>query len=383
MNRREIREIRTRFNPEEGNLSNIYGCYVNAGGEVVTEFSLSPLLMEREEKEMYSELLKKTLSGTLGRSLFNVEFKTGDVCSTDEHKLLMALKESHLKDDELRRLFYQKVIETLKLPETNYVIMLVSDVYDVPYKEGSGDEWSEESTDQYEYFICAICPVKNSKGALKYSSEEGEFRSSQTGSILAPPVTGFLFPAFDDRASNIYGMLYYTKSRSELHEELLSGLCGITEVPMASDLQHNAFGQALSDALGDECSLELVRTVTSQLAERVEEHRESKDPAEPEIMLDEVDRILMSGGVSDKGIEEFNEAALRSFGGKTVFNPENLMGQRNLSIETAEAKVTVDAEHIYQVRTEVIDGRNYILIPVGEGVTVNGIDVACGGKDDE
>ena len=91
----------------------------------------------------------------------------------------------------------------------------------------------------------------------------------------------------------------------------------------------------------------------------------------------------MSGGVSDKGIEEFNEAALRSFGGKTVFNPENLMGQRNLSIETAEAKVTVDAEHIYQVRTEVIDGRNYILIPVGEGVTVNGIDVACGGKDDE
>ena len=131
MNRREIREIRTRFNPEEGNLTNIYGCYVNAGGEVVTEFSLSPLLMEREEKEMYSELLKKTLSGTLGRSLFNVEFKTGDVCSSDEHKLLMALKESHLKDDGLRRLFYQKVIETLKLPETNYVIMLVSDVYDL------------------------------------------------------------------------------------------------------------------------------------------------------------------------------------------------------------------------------------------------------------
>ena len=100
-------------------------------------------------------------------------------------------------------------------------------------------------------------------------------------------------------------------------------------------------------------------------------------------MLDEVDRILMSGGVSDDGIIEFNETVNRSFNGATSFNPENLVNNKTFALETAEAKITVDPEHIYQVRTEVIDGRNYILIPVGEGVTVNGIDVSVGGNGDE
>ena len=145
----------------------------------------------------------------------------------------------------------------------------------------------------------------------------------------------------------------------------------------------NAFGTALSDALGKECSLDVVRTMTSQLMERIELHKESKEPTEPEIMLDEVDRILMSGGVSDDGIIEFNETVNRSFNGATSFNPENLVNNKTFALETAEAKITVDPEHIYQVRTEVIDGRNYILIPVGEGVTVNGIDVSVGGNGDE
>lgn len=383
MNRKEIREIRTRFNPDEGNLSKIYGCYVNAGKEIVTELELSTMMMEKEEKEQYMALLKKTLSGSLGRNLFNLEFATESVGNSDEHKLLMALNESHLKDENMRQLFYQRVIETFKLEETSYVILLVSDIYDIPYKQGRSEEWDEDSTEQFDYFLCTICPVRDSKGALKYLADEGNFRATSTGSVLAPPVAGFMFPAFDDRAKNIYNLLYYTKSKAEIHEELMNGLLGIENSPMAAECQMNAFGTALSDALGKECSLDVVRTMTSQLMERIEHHKESKEPTEPEIMLDEVDRILMSGGVSDDGIIEFNETVNRSFNGATSFNPENLVNNKAFALETAEAKITVDPEHIYQVRTEVIDGRNYILIPVGEGVTVNGIDVSVGGNGDE
>lgn len=383
MNRKEIREIRSRFMPDKGNLSNIYGCYVNAANEIVTELNLSTMLMEKEEKESYMALLRKTLTGALGRNLFNLDFETNAVGASDEHKLLMALKESYLRDENMRRVFYNRVIENLKLPETSYVILLVSDCYDVPYKQGQSNEWDEDSTDMFDYFLCAICPVKDSKGMLRYLSEEGNFRQASTGQVLAPPLAGFMFPSFDDRASNIYSALYYTKSKAEIHQELMEALFNISEVPMAADGQMNAFGTALSDALGDECSLDVVRTVTSQLRERVELHKESKEPTAPEIMLDEVDKILMSSGVSDDKIVEFNEAVNKGFNGQQVLNPENLIQNKKFELETMEAHITIDPDHIYQVRTEVIDGRNYILIPVGEGVTVNGIDVKVGGRNDD
>jgi len=35
----------------------------------------------------------------------------------------------------------------------------------------------------------------------------------------------------------------------------------------------------------------------------------------------------------------------------------------------------VDPEYVHAIETRVIDGSKYILIPVGEGVEVNGIDI--------
>lgn len=383
MNRKEIREIRTRFNPDEGNLSNIYGCYVNEAKQIVSELDLPMMMMEKEEKELYSELLKKAISGSLGRNLFNLEFETAAVGNSDEHKLLLALKESHLKDENMRRLLYQRIIDNLNLEETSYVILLVSDVYDVPYKKGSSEEWDEDSTEMFEYILCSICPVRDSKATLRYLAEESNFRKNKTGSVLAPPILGFMFPCFDDRATNIYNMLYYTKSKSELHDELAKGAFGIEDIPMAAEMQKNTFATVLADSLGDECNLNLVRTVTSQLNEMVELHKESKEPTAPEVMLEDVDRMLESSGVSDDRIEHFNESLQESFNSKDTFNPENLVKSNAYSIETNEASITIDKDHIYQVRTEVIDGRNYILIPVGEGVSVNGIDVTIGGNSDE
>ena len=69
MNRREVQEIRRRFSPEKDSISHIYGCYVNASGEIVARIDMPLGLMEQEEAEMYLKILKKSLSGSLGRNL--------------------------------------------------------------------------------------------------------------------------------------------------------------------------------------------------------------------------------------------------------------------------------------------------------------------------
>ena len=95
--------------------------------------------------------------------------------------------------------------------ETNYLILLAADAYDVPYRGKDDELQADASGDVYKYFVCAICPVKAPTLELRYDTDENFFHPSSTGHIALAPELGFLFPAFDDRAANIYNALFYSK----------------------------------------------------------------------------------------------------------------------------------------------------------------------------
>ena len=60
---------------------------------------MSPLgNMPEEEAEKYLGLLKKSLSGTLGKNLIDIVFSTQQVMDSEEHKLLSALCSSAYKE---------------------------------------------------------------------------------------------------------------------------------------------------------------------------------------------------------------------------------------------------------------------------------------------
>lgn len=306
MNQNELKEIRRRFKPDKDNISRIYGCYVNAAKEIVTRIDMSLGLMEQEETEMYYKILKKALSGTLGRNLIDIEFSTAQVESSDEHRLLQALRTSHLSDESMRELMYERIIETLDLGDESYVILMASDSYDLPYKGGDDEVFDEGSSEVFDYFICCVCPVKDAKAALRYESEERAFRGASTGHVLGAPEIGFMFPAFDDRCANIYNLLYYSRNVSEIHDEFIKGIFNIEDVPMSAGTQKDAFSGSLSTVLGTDCSLEVVQTAFEDIREKLAIHKESKEPELPEIYIEDVDDILRKSGVPDEKINSFN-----------------------------------------------------------------------------
>lgn len=382
MNKKELREIRRRFNPDYDSISHIYGCYVNAAHQIVSDIDMSVGLMEKEEAEMYLKLLKKGISGTLGKNLLNIDFSTEEVETGDEHKLLQALRQSHLRDENLRNLFYERVIENLDMGEDSYVILMASDAYDIPFK-GSDDElWDEGSNEVFDYFVCCICPVKDAKAALSYQAEEKNFRGACIGHVLTAPEIGFMFPAFDDRSTNIYNLLYYCRKTSEIHEEFIDGIFNTKKVPMSADAQKNVFTMVLEESLGKDCSLEVVQAVHGQIRDRLLLHKESKDPEVPELYIEDVDEILKNTGVPDEKIQKFNETCEQQFGEYAVLNPENMIESKKFELETPEVKIKVDPEYANTIETRVIDGSKYILIPITEGVEVNGIDINIGGETD-
>ena len=325
MNEKEVGELRRRLRPEKNSITHIRGCYVNEMGESVAQFDQSLALMTQEETETLLALLRRTLSGTLGKNLLDLSFETRQVVEGEEHRRLMRLRDTALKDEEAVEEFFQLVRQSLTL-EGNYLILLVYDRYDVPYRAKDGERQEDAAAEVYSYLLCSICPVKQTKPALSYHVRENEFHNRRADWLVSPPELGFLFPAFDDRSTNLYNALYYTRDSGENHPEL------------------------------------------------VEEHRERKEAEPLTLSKGAVKCVLKSCGVSDSHVEEFALRYDDAFGADMALSPRNLV-EKQIEVCTPDVVIKVSPERSDLVDTRVIDGVKYILIRADEGVEVNGVPV--------
>ncbi len=372
MNQKELREIRRRFLPEHSGVTHIYGCYVNARREIISELDESLALLSREEGEKYLALLKKTLSGTLGKNLLDISFATKQVMDSDEHRLLSALRRSELQDEELRAQFYRGVIDSLDMGEDNYLILLAYDAYDVPHFGKDGERG--DSSEVYRYLLCCVCPVKSGKAELGYVPEEKRFHTSLLGQIVAAPALGFLFPTFDERCTNIYNALLYTRSTEDDHQGFIDAIFR-TAAPMPAQRQREIFAEALSGAVEGEGSFQVLQSVHEQLSERVALHKESRDPEPLTLSMDELDEVLEQSGGGEAARESFRKRCEEEFGPDAQLSPANIADPKRMRIESSEIQISLDPKLSYLIETREIDGRKYLLIPADSGVELNGIPV--------
>ena len=373
MNEKEVSEIRRRFRPDKNNISSLHGCLVNENREIVSEFEQSLLTSPQEETENILTVLRRTLSGGLGKNLIDIEFETQQVAGSEEHGLLMALRNSALKDPEAVHAFYEKVIPTLKL-EGNYLILLVHDTYDVPFHTGDGQRLEDASSEVYSYVLCSICPVKMSKPALSYYMTEQQFHNCKIDWLVAAPELGFLFPAFDDRSTNIYDALYYSKNTATGHPEFVDAVFR-RPLPMPAQLQKETFQGLLENVLEENCSYDVIEGVHDRLCGLIAEHKESREE-EPLVVTGRmVKGVLSACGVPSGSLENFEERYSAAFGPQESLPPANIVDPRKLEVQTPDVTIQIHSDRRDLVQTRILDGARYIMIRADEGVTVNGIHV--------
>lgn len=373
MNNKEIGEIRRRVRRDRSNMTAIYGCYVNDNQEIISEFSQSTGIMPENESEKYFNLMRRALSGSIGKNLIDITFKTSQVADSPEHKLLMELRQSKLKDEELRAAFYKKVIETVRL-DSSYLILIGCDSYDVPFKSKDDAIQVDASGEVYTYLLCAICPVKQTKPNLHYIPESKEFHDGGMLNIVSAPELGFLFPAFDNRATNIYNALYYTHSPKLSHEEFVAAVFN-APIPKPAAEQKKTFEALLTTTLEEDCSLDLVQTVHDQICQRIELHKESKLPEPLMLAKDDVKEVLSSCGVSDAHLAKFSVDYDEAFGFEADLHPKNIIDNRRFEIKTPDVSIKVAPDRTDLIETRIIGGVKYILINADEDVEVNGVSI--------
>ncbi len=372
MNRKEVLEIKKLFTDSKCCISRICGCYVDGNKNKVTTFKEAFLSLDQEEIFKYYKIFRSALSGTFGKNLLNMEFPTDAETEEGTQSFLLKLRDSELKDDDMLELFFNKIIENYSYGE-NYLILLIHGAYDVPGKADDGMNMEDASDYVYNHIFCCICPVNLSEEGLCYNTETNSFENRIRSWIVEKPAHAFLFPAFNDRNSDIHNLLYYSKKPEELNDSFIDGMLGV-RIPMTCKVQKETFAGIIADTLGDECSFNTIKTLHEELNSMVEAKAE-QDPNPVEIDKFDMQKALEKSGVKDETINSFKEEFDESAGTNACFTAANIVNTKTFDVRTPDVVVKISGDRTELVETREIDGVKYLMIELTDNIEVNGIKV--------
>ena len=427
MNKKEVLELKKRFKKDQATFTRLVGCYVDCNREKICKFGGKFLTLEEEEYYKYLEIANKVLSGTLGNNLLNLSFPIEEEQVGGRQQILMALRDTDLEDETLLDTYYDLVIDTYDEPG-NYLILLYLDSYDVMTRTNDNIN-VDESEEVYKYLMCAICPVSLSKPGLGYLESEKRIGPRIRDWVVGVPATGFLFPAFNDRSTDIHSTLFYTRNTKEPHSEFMTNGLGCGVERTATE-QKMAFHSIVRNILGaeDDSTDDVMLDIQQNLSDMADEYAECHDTEEDPFILDKdvMSKVLNESNVSEAQINRIEKSIDEAFGEKlpvaeNVIDSKALvanelrveklaledqvgeltlqLNEKNTELEekttkllekqeeidnyvaetrTYDVVLRVKPEKAAQIKSQIINGEKCLVIPMkeNENATINGVNTS-------
>lgn len=416
MNRKDILELKRRFKKEQCTFTKLCGCYVNGEKTILLEFDKNFLNLPEEDYFKYLEITKKLLSGSIGNNILELEFPLDENFENEKQTFLMQLKRSGLKDNELLRRLYDSIIENFNCTG-NFLILVVHDAYDV-IRKTSDNLKLDESEEVFEYIMCAVCPVELSKPGLGYYEDENDIKARIRDWVVDAPIVGFTYPAFIDRSADVNKIMYYTKNAKVTYPEIVENSLGCLPKQTAT-LQKETFETIIkgSVSIDEKESDRIFSEVQDNLNTMIEEYNELYEDTEVApitLSKDKMNELLIDSGISEDITAKIQHSLEEEFGedeplAETMIDKkilkaneqkkiekilvrkvedleQELKEAKNISSEMNNSELDVDAdenvdvvlhvkpEKLNEIKTEVINGRRCIIVPVNddEQATING-----------
>lgn len=411
MNRKDTLELKRRMKKGECTFTKMRGCYVDSHKEIIVNINETFLNLADDEFYKYLEIAKKTLSGTIGNNLLELEFNPEEENPGGRQNFLLGLRDSKLKNDALADRFFELIIENYDY-DGNYLILLYHDAYDVIVKTNDNNKL-DESEEVYDYLICSICPVELTKAALGYREDEHRIGPRIRDWVVSMPENGFVFPAFTDRSSDIHSLMFYTKTPKEPHTDFAEKTFGCKIKRTAAE-EKTAFSSIIKNIAAEDDSDDIVVGIHQALSEIAAEQDTSLS-TEP-VLLDSrtIENMRTNGFLSQEIADKIEKACEEEFGEeppvidnivdtKVLENYAKKQREAELQkevielkskLEAAESKssddtlpwdledgkeniiLNVSAEKAEEIETKIIDGRRFIVIPIegDETAVINGVE---------
>lgn len=203
-------ELKANCKNDTVNFSRIRVAYVGEQ-EIISTLDQSFLTLPDEEQFKYAAMARQVFSGRPEERVLELDAVGADV-SPLEH-----LADVGLNDDEAVQRVFNSIIETYFNP-ARYAIILLEDSYDV-VKVNSAGEALDESEETYHYVMCIICPVKLSEPGIE--CKETGITLRQRDWVIGKPDIAMVYPAFEDRSTDVDHIMYYAGKTKDIHTELM------------------------------------------------------------------------------------------------------------------------------------------------------------------
>ncbi len=407
MNKKDVMELKKRFKKESCSIDRLAGCYVDANKNKAIKFNESFLNMDDEEFYKYLEIAKKTLTGTLGNNILELDFPLEEEATGGKQHFLYALRNDGLSSEELLDRLYDLIIDGYNYVG-NYLILVFHDTYDIITKT-SDNMKLDESEEVYEYLLVSICPVVLSKAGLGVREDENRIGARIRDWIVGVPDLGFLFPAFDNRSADIHKVDYFIRDAKDSHSEVISDVLGCAPRMTATE-QRNTFSAIVKRAFandtenGEEALINIQESFNARIntGEELTESEINSIILTPETM----DEILVENNIEGEKARVIKEVTLDEFMEElppvsnlidskalaanekerekkelvkevaSLKNKVSELEEATSSSESGDVSIFVYPERADEIHTEIIDDKKYILIPVDDNssVKVNGVD---------
>lgn len=368
---KEILEIRKLIKQDDNSTIKICGCYV-AGEEKKKTTYINDYLSNLPESDQHKfvEIIKKTLSGTLGKNLHNLEFNKEACNDNGQQSAFLQLLNTELKSNELLERFYDHIIENFSF-EGNFLILIAYDVYDVPTKTKDNIKL-DDSTEVFKYIICSICPVNLSKAALSYHEETNSIENRIRDWVVETPCAGFMFPSFNDRSSDIYNLLYYVKNVGEMYSEFIVNGLGCEET-VPAEHQKQIFQDIIEEVVVNQPDYEVV-DIVRDINENLTEIIENNTYDEP-VTLDKNDikNLFKNSGIKEEDLEKIDKKFEEEFEEDMVFDADSIQEKKRFELKTNAVTLNVKPENSHIIKVKMIDGIKCLVIPMDDNVEINGI----------
>lgn len=390
MQKKDILELKRRLKKGECTFTKMRGCYVDSQKNILLHINETFLNLEEEEFYKYLEIAKKALSGTIGNNLLELSFLREEE-GVEAQKFFLGLRDSGLKSDGLLDVLYDRIIKEYDYAG-NYLILLFHDAYDVITKTTDNNKL-DESEEVYEYVLCAICPVELTKAGLGYHKEQNIIAPRIRDWVVSVPESGFLFPAFSDRSSDVNAMGYFVKDAKKAQPEFMRNALGCEPKRTAAEEKktfHTILKEVISEELED--SKNVILDIQQDLSDLVDEHKNVFENEPVLLTAPAIREAMADKGLSEDTITKVAEICQEEFGDVPPL-AENLIDNKALQNRAAvkktealaleveslkqqlaeqkelpekEIQLQVPPEKLSVIKTEILHGQKCIVIPLAE-----------------
>src|SRR5690625_2605022 len=242
MNKKDIAAIRRQFklDNELMHIETIFNVYVQKeSGDIYHHVSQPFELLDQEAQELFLVNFKKVLTGQLDTKLFELKFKKNVEESTQD----ILIDGLHATETEDWKEYMLEIVEKMyahSVYEFDTVVTFITGEYQKPTKQRN-PESGEGGTDNVyanKFILCSLNKTSLPKTSLVFDYIEKEFKSNtEVDPIinLATPLTGFLFPTFNDNAADVNHILYSAGKANHLDELFVGDILNCEEMTTADE----------------------------------------------------------------------------------------------------------------------------------------------------